>query len=888
MAPNSLKIIKTSVIFLTLSLIFSQTISGQSEPTPVWPTVWLTPDCNTDPSDESPSWIDIISVDIIGDSYHPAVYYAEDENFLYLRERVEGDPSGPPGMFNQHHWVVLCEQTGDNYYDFLFALNGEDEMVQIWKNAPQEEEIDWNPVFSDEADTVIWQGSTGIYARIDPDGEGYWFVSWAIPKSYGEFTLGESPTLYFATSADANNYNKDHLICYEECQIDDDCDHLDDDYCDGDVRKHDEGICVDYVCEVNTTVVEDCNSYDGCYPHEDGCEDRDYYCSDTDGTICDYIYSNRNIDSYDSPELYCSANTIRNRTRFHDWYCNGFCTDHESWINDHLEEDCDAYDDYYDTGNTRWVSSGQCTEKEEKEQIWLEWFCNSTLPVHCDHYNTSTRWIDTGNTRNKDDGTTCDDGLYCTVNDVCTSGFCGGSPRDCSHLDDQCNDGACDEGLDQCVKDPTPYEGLACDDGLFCNVGETCQSGTCTGGSARDCSDSEECTYDNCNEELDQCENPDKPDGTDCTGDPGKCCSGVCDDDGTSGSDYHTDCRSGPSCIDIGDWGYSPANQGNTCDSPYGYECYSTSDCLGHYYYDTCDVGYCDGTPIEMQDNSQCDDQDCGTCCICSSGTRTYDETQDNDCSDTLCPDSCTIDTNPFTWDWADDVHNFCQALDTCTNYDCVYQHECHDNDDGDGIDGNLCGAECDQDEDCQQSTEMCDYTDRTYCTRDAYGTCNGNCECVYDDWSCGDPDDEAYCLHCNHCGDGTVNCGEECEPGQPGRRCLPEGALIYYCINQTSYETPEFDTCKDTCVWDNCTTKNVTENDPRCEPLPLPTCGWGNLAACFTFNRPTFNIPLLNYEPPTYEPPSYDIPTYQPPTFNFPKPSFTFPSFDFSSLFRR
>lgn len=430
MRSNSFNImIITSVIFLTMSLVFSHTILANS--TPVWPTVWLTPDCNTDPSDKSPSQLDIISVDIIGDSYHPAVYYAEDDNFLYLRERVEGDPNGQKGKFTQHHWVVVDEQTGDNYYDYLFTLNGEDEMVQIRKNTIQLEEINWSPIFNDPADNdPIWEGSTDIYARIDSVGD-YWFVSWAIPKSYGEFTLGSDPTLYFATSANANNYNKDHLNCYEEQ-------------------------------------------------------------------------------------------------------------------------------------------------------------------------------------------------------------FCG----------------------DGIVLDP------------------------------------------------EQCEYPD------------------------------------------------------TFDNEY---CSQTiQECLGPKL-----------------------------------GTR--------------------------------DAYGDCN-LDCSCGYD-TFTYQC--------VEGQ-CGAECDQDEHCPQETEKCDYVNKLYCTRDEYGTCDENCECLEDNWNCNEED---YCLNCAHCGDDIVNCGEECEPGLPSdKRCLPESAIIYYCINTTSYETPEFDSCNATCQWGNCE-EIVTENDERCKPLSPPTCSGRSFTSCLPFNTPSFNF---------------------------------------------
>ncbi len=51
-----------------------------------------------------------------------------------------------------------------------------------------------------------------------------------------------------------------------ECQDDEDCDYLDRDYCEGDLLKHDEGICIDYSCQVENTTIEDCsdNNYEDC------------------------------------------------------------------------------------------------------------------------------------------------------------------------------------------------------------------------------------------------------------------------------------------------------------------------------------------------------------------------------------------------------------------------------------------------------------------------------------------------------------------------------------------------------------------------------------------------------------------------------------------------
>lgn len=57
------------------------------------------------------------------------------------------------------------------------------------------------------------------------------------------------------------------------------------------------------------------------------------------------------------------------------------------------------------------------------------------------------------------DGTTCDDGLFCTGTDGCAGGSCSGLPRDCSD-GDRCTTDACDEGNAACTHAPIPSCGL--------------------------------------------------------------------------------------------------------------------------------------------------------------------------------------------------------------------------------------------------------------------------------------------------------------------------------------------------------------------------------------------------------------------------------------------
>lgn len=102
------------------------------------------------------------------------------------------------------------------------------------------------------------------------------------------------------------------------------------------------------------------------------------------------------------------------------------------------------------------------------------------------------------------DGAPCDDGVFCTVAEVCAGGACaGGIARDCNAVADSCNSGACDEQLG-CVATPLP-DGTPCIDPLFCTTGEVCTVGSCVG-VARDCTGVEDqCNTSTCDETFDQC-----------------------------------------------------------------------------------------------------------------------------------------------------------------------------------------------------------------------------------------------------------------------------------------------------------------------------------------------------------------------------------------------
>ncbi|MDP6946387.1 MAG: hypothetical protein QF464_19720, partial [Myxococcota bacterium] len=80
----------------------------------------------------------------------------------------------------------------------------------------------------------------------------------------------------------------------------------------------------------------------------------------------------------------------------------------------------------------------------------------------------------------------CDDGDFCTVDDTCTDSGCVGVPTDCSAMDGDCAVGQCDPSNGACLT-VLSEDGSTCDDGDFCTSEDTCQAGACAG-SLTDCS----------------------------------------------------------------------------------------------------------------------------------------------------------------------------------------------------------------------------------------------------------------------------------------------------------------------------------------------------------------------------------------------------------------
>ena len=144
----------------------------------------------------------------------------------------------------------------------------------------------------------------------------------------------------------------------------------------------------------------------------------------------------------------------------------------------------------------------------------------------------------------------CDNGLFCDGVETCNTGTgqCqAGAPPVC---DDGlgCTVDSCNEATDSC--DATPNDSL-CDNGLFCDGAEICNASLgCQPGFAIACGDGVGCTVDSCNEATDSCDNI--PDDAAC--DNGLFCDGAetCDavNDCQAGSDP---CAVGQTCNETAD-----------------------------------------------------------------------------------------------------------------------------------------------------------------------------------------------------------------------------------------------------------------------------------------------------------------------------------------------
>jgi Immune inhibitor A peptidase M6 len=224
------------------------------------------------------------------------------------------------------------------------------------------------------------------------------------------------------------------------------------------------------------------------------------------------------------------------------------------------------------------------------------------------------------------DGTSCDDGQFCTVSDVCMAGACvGGAQNDCGMPAVPCSDVICYEDSKTCGVTPDD-DGTACTPTDLCQVSGVCMLGACNG-TPKDCSFSplNECNTVTCDSTTGMCTGTPDPttDNNPCVlsgplcsidktclagqcqgGKPKDCSSldsgctvGVCDDTtglcGPSNAPVNTPCNESIPACHLGTCSIKGLCVPST--GPDGSACNDHDACTQN---DTCAAGVCTGTPV--------------------------------------------------------------------------------------------------------------------------------------------------------------------------------------------------------------------------------------------------------------------------------------------------
>jgi hypothetical protein len=239
------------------------------------------------------------------------------------------------------------------------------------------------------------------------------------------------------------------------------------------------------------------------------------------------------------------------------------------------------------------------------------------------------------------DGTTCNDGLFCTVGETCVAGVCGGGGPNCASQSTACKTATCDEDRNACVTEPLA-NGTPCGAQDSCTTAPTCQYGICTASTASPCDDQNPCTVDAC-------------DGVACTNTPVA--------DGTSCADRNF-CDGAETC------------QAGACVAAAVPECDDGNSCT----LDTCDARRrrCShwATSACCSSDEHCKDDDlCTTNERCSSGRCVSDPVvceRGGACDLTTCDPSRGCQITPLLDGSSCEDGNPCTSGETCRDGRCV------------------------------------------------------------------------------------------------------------------------------------------------------------------------------------------------------------------------
>jgi len=432
-------------------------------------------------------------------------------------------------------------------------------------------------------------------------------------------------------------------------------------------------------------------------------------------------------------------------------------------------------------------------------------------------------------------GPACDDANACTLGDACTQGVCQSTSSVVCNDGKVCTTDSCNPKNGNCGFSAAP-DGLQCEDGSKCTVGDACKAGACAAGKATVCVDGSPCTIDGCDLVTGLCAFKPGPNGTPCS-DGDACTIGdVCAGGGCTVGAPKVCTDSNPCALPKCD-----PTSGKCVVKPGNLPCDDGNACSGG---DTCTDGVCKPASFQVCNDGQwCTNDSCDTktgACVfvtvaqpCNDGDAC---TAGDACKDGACqgkPVACN-DGNPCTSDSCDPAKGcqfapandggVCTDGNACTSGDACLKGSCK----GTGItcnDGNPCTSDT-----CDTKTG-CKYTPTT-------GACNDGNPCTVGD-SCATgkcvSGTQAACNDSNPCSD------DVCDPKTGG--CAFTNDNTNPCSDGNACTIG--DGCKDGKCAAGATNKDCADNNPCttewCDPAagckvvanPAVACDDGN--ACTT-----------------------------------------------------
>jgi subtilisin family serine protease len=439
---------------------------------------------------------------------------------------------------------------------------------------------------------------------------------------------------------------------------------------------------------------------------------------------------------------------------------------------------------------------------------------NGTLEANeqCDDGNQSAADCCTSLCKGANNGASCDDGSKCTSNDTCQAGACSGPAVVCAPVD-QCHDaGICNPASGVCST-PARMDGAACNDGSVCTQNETCQGGTCVGGSAVICTPSDSChDVGVCNPSNGTCSNPAKMDGASCN-DGNACTQNDSCQAGTCAGTNAVTCAALDQCHDVGTC--SPAN--GICTNPpkvNGTSCNDGNPCT---QTDTCQAGTCTGAnAVTCAAQDQCHSP--GTCDpangTCTNPPKMNGATcnDGNACTQTdTCQSGACTGNSPVVCGALDQCHDpgVCDAANgVCSNPAKANSTPCND------------GSACTQSDSCQSGT--CTGASAVVCT--ASDQCHVAGACDPANGVCSNPtkQDGSSCVDGNSCtqsdtcqagnciGSNPVTCLAQDQCHDPGA-CNPASGACSNPAKSDGASCNDGDACTktDTCMAGACAGTN-------------------------------------------------------------------------------